>query len=496
MERFIDHLSKRLAKAVSRRDMLSITSRTIFGTLVSSTGINKLWASNTTLGISSSQACPSCGACVRCNLNSGQCKENCERCTAAMLCSQAQQFAPYVTLYNFFSAQFTESEPQAMVVINKDDTITSVLGTPYTSSDPSRTATLFFTTSVRGLNAYAVQYVDGMPQSGYVVASNGQIEQLLPPYQLPSATEGAVVGAGIRQLSPFTSTKMETAHTTSSCTVTVSSLCNAALNYYALSSFLGCLFQAVEYCEEGILIGPEVPPICFLVLGGVCSLRAAFVPPLENQCSTVYSNLFCSCPSGQEACGDACCGPCTICSNGICTSISCPSGYSCSSTGTCSCDNFCGTSCCSPNESCVNGGCTSACPTGATTCGAICCSSTQTCSNGACITACPSGTTACGEACCSSGQTCSNGQCASACPSGTTACGTTCCSATEACVNGNCRSGCGDCAAGYIKCGGAASCSCCGVNDICCSDGTNLWCCAGGGYYKCGTYPSPLCPFA
>ena len=44
MEHFIDSLSKRLAAAVSRRDMLSIASRALLGAVVATTGVGKLWA--------------------------------------------------------------------------------------------------------------------------------------------------------------------------------------------------------------------------------------------------------------------------------------------------------------------------------------------------------------------------------------------------------------------------------------------------------------------
>jgi hypothetical protein len=41
MDHFIDGLSKRLAPAVSRRNMLSVTARTLFGAFVAHTGIDK-----------------------------------------------------------------------------------------------------------------------------------------------------------------------------------------------------------------------------------------------------------------------------------------------------------------------------------------------------------------------------------------------------------------------------------------------------------------------
>ena len=63
MEHFIDDLSKKLAGALSRRDMLRVTGRSFFAALVASTPIGKMWASTTTSAgdVGSS----SCGAVQR-----------------------------------------------------------------------------------------------------------------------------------------------------------------------------------------------------------------------------------------------------------------------------------------------------------------------------------------------------------------------------------------------------------------------------------------------
>lgn len=61
MDEFLDSLSKRLANAVSRRDVLRITSQTLFAVIATSTGITKLWAAGTSKsggGVNSS----ACGA--------------------------------------------------------------------------------------------------------------------------------------------------------------------------------------------------------------------------------------------------------------------------------------------------------------------------------------------------------------------------------------------------------------------------------------------------
>src|ERR1700682_3934300 len=113
MEKFVDNLSRQLANAVSRRDMLGIASRTIFTGLLASTGIGQLWARDRASNSSSLHNCPSCGDadCVRCNADTGKCKNKCERCAAATLCAEAQQFAPYIILQNFLvAAHFSSGE--------------------------------------------------------------------------------------------------------------------------------------------------------------------------------------------------------------------------------------------------------------------------------------------------------------------------------------------------------------------------------------------------
>jgi hypothetical protein len=45
MEQFFDGFSKNLARVVSRRDLVRITSRTFIGAFFASSGIGKLWAS-------------------------------------------------------------------------------------------------------------------------------------------------------------------------------------------------------------------------------------------------------------------------------------------------------------------------------------------------------------------------------------------------------------------------------------------------------------------
>jgi hypothetical protein len=495
MEHFIDSLSKQLTKTTSRRSMLSLASRTLFASFVTSTGIGRLWGSSTTT-LSSTQVCPSCGTCQQCNTKARKCGQDCENpCTAAALCSQAQQFPPYVTLQSFLGNQFTATgEPQALVFMEPSVSQTEVLGTTYTGTDLSKTATLFFTFAPSGTNAYAVQYSNGTPQFGYFVDPLGQVQQLVPPYQLPSPASAAGVRAATQQQ------QTAAANATSTCKALVSEICDVA---GAVASFESCVLVAAGYCAEAILVGPEAPVICDLVLIGVCTLRAFFVPNL-NLCAPFFSKVFCNCSAGQQPCGSGCCGACQTCSNGACVPTVCPSGYSCSSaTGTCSCDNFCGTMCCSSGETC---------------CGTSCCAADQTCSNGTCVTSCPSGTTPCGP----SGRCC-----AVCCPNGTATpfcgdVGETCCGTAGLCPQGSycCNSTAGVCAQnggicctsstgvsfacnpGEVCCGNKCAGVCCGVDasgngigcpagESCCGSGANTICCGAG--CCSGTITVPAC---
>src|SRR5258705_79494 len=114
MEAFIDNFSKRLAKAVTRRDLLSITSRTLFAAVMA-----RFWTGSTA---TAAPSCPSCGTCQACNVQSGQCDKKCpDPCTAARLCTAAQQAPAYVTLQNFLGVQFTVGTPEALVLIDHPD---------------------------------------------------------------------------------------------------------------------------------------------------------------------------------------------------------------------------------------------------------------------------------------------------------------------------------------------------------------------------------------
>jgi len=453
VELFIDRLSKQLARTTSRRSMLSITSRTLFASFLTSTGIGRLWGSTgMTQTTSSSQTCPSCGVCQQCNTIAGKCGQECENpCTAAALCLTAQQYSPYKILQSFLVAQFTgASEPEALVLIEPSVRTTAVLSTNYVGTSPAQTARLVFTSSSFGLNAYAVEYVNGSPKFGYFVSSLGSIQQFLPPYSLITSGNGST-------------TSMVEANgriaTNTSTSAVSSSTCKAGCNL--LCGILGpdCFEVADAVCIDSIVFGLEAPLLCVLLAYSLCFAGSGIA------CAVACENATCNNPSLEHCSSSVICGACQTCdkSRGICTAVTCPPGYSCdSTTGTCACSNLCGTACCIGQ--CVNNRCITKCPSGYTACGTTCCSSEQFC---------------CGNTCCEIGDTCVNGSCATTqCPTGLKPCGGRCCAVC--CPNGTSQPFCGTADETCCPAAGLAI-GLCPPGDQCCSSGTNAGCFPSGG---------------
>lgn len=479
MERLFDDLSKRLAKAVSRRDMLTVTSRTVLGTLFASTWVGKLWGRTAAVASTS----PSCGTCQTCNAKTGKCGLDCEvPCAAALLSDLARLFEPYLTLQDFLvQQQFTGGEPQALVVINSDDTISTVLGTSYTGSLPNQTAQLMFTLADIAPTAYAVQFLDGSPQFGYFVSATGQIQQVLTPYDLITTANAASTQAEAPEKDLATSTSQSRARSgaaANACKEGCDLLCD-----YVLSDV--CTNLAGADCASTIVFGPEAPVLCFLLAASLCSVLS------DPLCTTLCQSATCTCQPGSQPCGLTCCGPCQSCSgSGLCTAMTCPSGYSCSSTiGTCECNTaLCGGACCAGGQTCTNGECGTPCPAGTTACGATCCLSGQTCTNGQCVVtstcapnSCPSGEPCCISALGNSGCGPAGYYCCStgfgACPAETTCCGLAagptgwvnfCCSPGSTCYTSPSGPAAGCCSAGTIGCSAP------GIGEIwCCGNGTS-----------------------
>lgn len=472
MERFIDDFSKQLAKAVSRRDVLSVSARTMFAAFVSSTGIGRLWGQTT-----STSSCPACGTCQMCNTRAGKCGLDCENpCTSAVLCSQAQQFQPYLTLQSFLAEQFTggTSEPQALVFQQPSMGQTTVLSTGYTGTDPSQTATLFFTVAGTGaMNAVAIQINNGVPRFGYFVSTDGQVHQILPPFPPPTTvTDSGATAVAEATLGTNTSPAAASKKTHNPNPV-CETLCDLAC-HNIVEGVLECEAIFAAACVGSGPLFPECVEagaiICFSSTVTICLLACQnFTDPLSGGADVLGAAALPTGPScpimGGEPCGSSQCGTCETCINGVCVATTCPSGYSCDGTiGACVCNNLCGTQCCASGQTCSNGSCTTTtCPSGTIACGTTCCSAaTQACLNGACVTStCGNCTTSAGPGtsfcgcsggafgleCCPPGSycadptvfiCCTNGYAfcgENCCPPGTSCCGTQiCCPNTDVCI--------------------------------------------------------------
>ena len=453
--------------------MLRVTGRSFFAAFAASTPISKMWASSTT-SPNSTQVCPTCGTCQQCNTKAGKCGQDCEDpCTAATLCSTAEQYSPYQALQSFLAGQFISvSEPEALVLVEPSVSQTAVLSTQYTGSDPTVTAKLYFTTDGSGFNAYGVRFQNGTPQYGYFVGVGGQIQQVLPPYQGASNTLSSSAGSatGISATStimpgitnsPFASQTTNKQRCTAICELT----CNAVFDKV-------CDKLEAAGCADAALISPFASLICYLAVVGVCQLAGNTLCP--NICAAE-----CECGAGEQPCGTGCCGTCQSCSNGQCVPMQCPAGYSCSSTtGTCTCENFCGSTCCYPGQMCSLGVCTG-CPTGLIACGSTCCPTGQVCTNGQCAN-CPVGQTICGTICCGQPGECINGQCAMmSCPSGMVPCGRVCIDPS----NGPCCPGNANTSGESVQCYGHPGYICCSFGG-CCPPGEQ--CCENNGVQCCG----------
>lgn len=468
MERFIDAFSRRMATAVSRRDVLRVASRAFIAAVAGSTYVGAASA------VDNDAACPTCGSCQRCHLRSGKCHKCSEDITAGLY-YEARAYSPYLALQTFLTQQqFDGGVSEALEMLDKH-TLSSVLSTNYTGPSASQTATLVFTKADVGVNAYAVQSLNGEPQFGYFVSPEGQIQQLMPPYQVSAvATDPAVSADSAGEIGSGKSSG-ELA-----CETYCNLICGARLGdqCYAVAS-AGCI-GTIEF-------GPEAPLLCRLLAGALCSVGTGLV------CSSACEGATCGSPANQP-CGVSFCDSCQTCSSslGICIPTICPSGYSCNSTpGSCTCDNLCGSTCCGAGVDCVNGHCGSSvtCPSGLTACGTVCCSANQTCAGGTCMSnqglcspnPCPNGETCCvnflGQPGCGpAGYTCCTAT-GSVCPPGTTCCDVItsagsayqpCCTPNQVCL----RSG--------------TSSACCNPGAVFCPNpGAAGWCCAPGS--QCGS---------
>lgn len=457
MDEFLDSLSKKLAPTISRRSMLSIASRTIVASLVSSAGLNWLLPSTSRAQTNSlPSVCPSCGSCQECDFSTGQCETTCaETCATATLCQRANEHRHYRILYDYLTQarQFMPvGEPQS--VIWSGDNRVKVLEMQFASPDQISSATLFFGLRKSRHEAQIIESVGGVPRYAYGVNHDGKIEQVLSPYatasvstSIPSTT--AVADLAARNAQALAGTIFE-----GSCVGECPKICNF------LEKQIVCRAAKYIVCVEAGF--GAVVSNCSTLIEELCSLDD--LTDCVDHC-----NEFCGCPVGQVP------GP-----GGTCSTPGCVSPYRTvyvpDSAGdlvsecvaTCDSGNF---PC--PGGSCAATGTTCPCTSGTTSCGNNCCTVDQICTVGVC-TVCPAGQTSCGNICCPAGD-CINGACVTIiCPPGAPPCGGSCCYGGGVC----CKN-----AAGQFGCGfpGGTCCSTlgsCPPNTSCCiSSAGGLYCC-------------------
>jgi hypothetical protein len=526
MEHFIDDLSKRLTTAVSRRNMLSIASRTLFGALVTHTGIGRLWAGSTSTsagGVGSS----SCGAVQKSiqlafpdptkYRNHGQYVSNVagsvsvaqdvslitESCSGCIV-SQFGRGVPTDQQQSCGSiVQPSNSCSSTSVAVQQQVQTASVLGlsaAPEAWSDPKQFQTfLFLVESMLGCTLGSSAIPLTAIQSQTALSATASI--------------GAVSQTAIQAQTSLSATVASTTNICSTPSVNYCGPGNSLENGYISSTYISYAACLNETCfQHDNCYGEQCPPItreCDFTaqtancdkpllaacLGtGACTTSQLLDPsnPLAFLGTTVVCSLV-SCLSGNVSLTTPL-GKICAAQNQIRSALSqCQGSTSqcldCSGTG-----EACGNRCCPCGQSCVNGTCTCApgqtfCESGTTS---TCCPPGTICSNGSCITCssgttpcggvtcCSSGETCCGETCCATDQICSNGTCVPNCPSGETPCGSVCCSSGQTCSNGQCTS----CGSTNILCGTR----CCSPDTVCCPDSTHS------GGYNCFGSGSICCP--
>jgi hypothetical protein len=326
-----------------------MTSRTLFASFVSSTGLDKLFARQIAapppLQTRQCQICPQDALPCR----------PCAAATETALLQSAQNYTSYNKLDSFLTSDRQLIAVQSSAFLSElGGTITnSLLVTSYVSADQSRSALIYYSESFAGqLASFAVEYSQRQPTFGYYMNDGEEIIQSLPPYQPVASSQQ--VPATPQQNASLTSVRAG-----SGCATRCEILCT-------LGDFIFCAAgQVIKYCLPALATGPEglaVTSVCAIVVSFNCGLADA--PLCSSPCEQ-----WCKC-LGKAPCASAaggCCGTCEECTSTGCMPIQCPSGYSCSNTsGTCSCDNFCGSVCC-PAGQCVNGQCVF-CPSGEVAC--------------------------------------------------------------------------------------------------------------------------------
>ena len=496
MEHFIDDLSKQLAKGVSRRNMLSATSRALFGAFVTSTWVGRLWAGSTST-VAGGVDSPSCGAVQK---------------SVQLAFPDPTKFKNHGAYVSSVAHSVSAAQNADLVATSCSDCIISQFAQGVSTTDqqscgsiamPSEsctqtdvTAPQIQTAAILALGAAPNAWSDGTQfqlaiklteeiigcvfsgGTGGSQSTENRSQAILSASNLSSST---CMTPAVNYCGPNNSLDHSYLLPVATCLNTqcyqhdncygeycVADLCDFTLQTAQCDNPLLATCLGQGGCSQAALTDSNTSVICGWVkclMGGIglptleaviCAelrLTRTFLEPL---CALPVSQCLpdCSATGKGEACGDTCC-PCgQSCANGSCT---CAPGQT-------FCEGGDTSTCCPAGTICSDGSCVT-CPEGTTACGTTCC---------------PSGETCCGTTCCASGQVCSSGQCG--CASQAEVCGTTCCPPPGICLNGSCSTNaCGG--NEYVPClSGLGTLSCCLVSSqqICCKSAVSSTCCDSG----------------
>jgi hypothetical protein len=544
MEHFIDDLSKQLAKTVSRRDMLSITSRTLFTAFLASTSVAKLWGrmspeSSDDIGTTT------CGG-VQKTIQLAFRDPSAFQHHTAYVRAVAQSVAAAGDLITEDCSECIVEQFAKSVPISQQQPCGPVVMPTQFCWQTGATAEQIRTATVLAMHAAPDAWSDDQQFDLLLVLAEeilGCLFDVTAPQ--PSATQVAtasvmasavstappppVIGPhcetpGVKYCGPTNSLEHPGLPAVAPC---LNEACFSHDNCYSEHCISGpCFFtpQTARICDDSLLVACQIcsfgsasdplfgnsifvcQTITCLMGGPVCDPNAQ--PNLQSKIACISQNRYCEdqltirgniaqCNQTAAQCS-SCDGrsPCgSIAGQGCCVSqFCCPCGQTCAN-GRCQCGPGqigCDLHCCPSGGTCCPGPTVDVLP--------FCCAAGQTCCGATC---CDPGVVCCGTTCCAPGQTCKNGTCTS-CPAGQIACGSTCCASGLSCSNGQCvcptgqpmcgticcpagetcqNGTCTGCPTGQIACGS----TCCASNQTCCFQESN-------GLFGCIPSTAVCCP--
>jgi hypothetical protein len=251
-------------------------------------------------------------------------------------------YKPYLTLQQFIAnqRQVATGPPQAVISTEGTRIFANTLVTSYAGVS-GITFDLIYQRAGSHVQAFALQYLNGAVQYGYIINASGELGRMTPPPYSPSELSSVQPQYGI---DPVPERDFNGSRSSGLLCKGCKLLC---------SGVVGCLSQlekAITFCAPL----PEVEPICVLTVFGLCLFGGL-------QCRQLCDAL-CKCPPGQASCGNGCC--CQACETFV-------QGK---------CQNSC-----TGSDVCFHNGCTLFCPPNEPPCEGACCGpGTYCCQNIGC----------------------------------------------------------------------------------------------------------------